>query len=534
MATPLEQALEHYQRGRYIQANQVLAQALRAEPNNPQLWHLAGASARALGKLDGAEQCWRRAIAVAPGYVEAYYNLGLLLQHHGRLEQSVEVYRQGLRQVPDHAPSLNNLGAVLVKLDRSEEARQCCERAVALEPGYARAHHNLGLACAHLGRLDQARRALRRAAELAPEQERARYYRTLAFYQKMSRDDPSLPGMQALARQMDTLPPAEQMELHFALGKAYADLGERERSFAHFLAANREKRQQTPYDEAAELGKLERIGCAYTAELLAARRGQGCREAAPIFIVGMPRSGSSLVEQILASVPGVEGAGENDELGRLAAAVRTADGRPLLPDAIAALPDEGLRQLGDNYLVRMRQRAPRGARITDKTLANFLLIGLIHLALPEAKIVHCRRDPVDTCLSSFSLLFDGHHPYAYDLAELGRYWRAYDALMAHWRAVLPSGVMLELQYEELVGDLEGQSRRLLEHCALPWTPACLEFYKTERAVHTASLIQVREPVFRSSVGKWRAYGELLRPLLDALGDAVPVPPPPAGGGQGEG
>ena len=531
MATPLQQALEHYQRGRYIEANQVLAQALRADPNNPQLWHLAGASARAMGKFDGAEQCWRRAIAVAPAYVEAYYNLGLLLQHQDRLEEAAGIYREGLRQAPDHVPTLNNLGAVLVRLDRSEQARQCCERAIALDPGYASAYHNLGLAYAHLGRLEEARRALRRAVELAPELERARYYRALAFHQKISRDDPALPGMAALARRMAELPPTEQMELNFALGKAYADVGARERSFGHFLAGNREKRRQEPYDEPAELARLERIRQAYTAELLSVRSGHGCHDAAPIFIVGMPRSGSSLVEQILASVPGVEGAGECDELGRLAAAVRLPDGRPLLPDGIRGLPDENLQRLGQDYLARMRLRAPRGMRFSDKTLANFLLIGLIRLVLPEAKIVHCRRDPVDTCLSCFSHLFDGHHPYTYDLAELGRYWRAYDGLMAHWQAVLPAGVMLELQYEELVADLEGQARRLLDHCGLPWTPACLEFYKTERAVHTASLTQVREPIFRSSMRKWRAYGELLWPLLDALGDAVPVPSPPRGEGE---
>jgi tetratricopeptide (TPR) repeat protein len=522
---PLQQALAHYQQGRYIEANQVLGEALRAQPRDPRLWHLAGTTAQAMGKRDGAEQCWRRAISLAPDYIEAYYNLGLLMQLDGKLDEAVVIYRDGLRQAPEHARTLNNLGTTLMQLDRTEEARPCFERAIAIDPRYDKAHRNLGRAYAHLGRLEEAQRVLQHAAEITPEQERAQCYRTLAYYCEFTADDRALPGMEALAQKIDTLAPKQRMELHFALGKAYSDLGQRERSFGHFRSGNAEKRRLEPYREGAELARLERIRRAYTAELMAARRGHGQAGAAPIFVVGMPRSGSTLVEQILASVPGLHGAGECDEFGRLAAAVRQVSGAPLLPDGIAGVADESLQQLGAAYVQRMQVRTQQSGRISDKSLRNFLLVGLIHLALPQAKIIHCRRDPVDTCLSCYSHLFDGDHPYAYDLAELGRYWRAYDWLMAHWREVLPPGVMLELRYEELVGDLEGQSRRMLEHCGLPWTSACLEFHKNQRAVHTASLVQVRQPLYRSSVQKWRAYGELLRPLLDALGDAVPPAPP---------
>ena len=515
-AEPFDQAREHYRHGRYHEANGVLGPALRAQPGNWQLWNLAGVVAKAMNKLDGAEQCLRRAIALAPDYVEAHYNLALLLQQGKRAEEAVAAYRESLRLAPEHKRALNNLSDLLVELDRVDEAIACCRQAIAIDPDYAKAHHNLGRAYSHAGRFDEALPALYRAIALAPEQELESYYRTLAYTKRFSAGDPDLAKMEALAGNMEALPADSAMKLNFALGKAYGDIGERERSFSHLLAGNREMRRQTPYDEAASLAEFERIAAAYSLTLMKARQGAGHKTDVHVFIVGMPRSGSTLAEQILASHPQVYGAGECLDFLALAGVMRIPGNRPLLPDGIAELPDGGLEWLGQGYAERLRPRAPQAGRIIDKNLGNFKHLGLLHLALPNARIIHTRRDPVDTCLSAFSHLFSGDHPYAYDLAELGRYWRAYDRLMAHWRGVLPPGVMLELQYEEVVDDLEGQARRLLAHCGLEWNDACLSFHKTERVVRTASLAQVRQPIYRSSVRKWQAYGDLLQPLLDAL------------------
>jgi tetratricopeptide (TPR) repeat protein len=521
-ASPFQRAREHYLQGRYDEAYQVLGEALPAQPNNAQLWNLAGVVTKAQGRLDAAEECLRRAIALAPDYVVALYNLGLLLQEAKRAEEAVTVYREALRLSPKHARVLNNLSDALVDLDRVDEAIECCQQAIVIDPAYAKAHHNLGRAYSHVGRFDEALPCLYRAIELAPEQDRESYYRTLAFTKRFVPGDPDLAKLEALAQNLAGISPERRMKLHFALGKAYGDVGQRERSFAHLLEGNREMRRQTPYDEAATLDQFRRIEAAYTPTLMQARRSAGYASDTPVFILGMPRSGSTLVEQILASHPAVFGAGECEDFKTLAKVMKIPGDRPLLPDGIAELPDGGLQWLGQGYMERMRLKAPLARRIVDKSLINFLHVGLIHLALPEARIIHTLRDPVDTCLSCFSHLFAGDHPYSYDLAELGRYWRAYDKLMAHWRSVLPPGVMLELRYEEVVDDLEGQARRLLDHCGLEWDPACLSFHKTERTVRTASLTQVRQPIYRSSVQKWRAYGELLRPLLDALQDAVPA------------
>jgi hypothetical protein len=240
------------------------------------------------------------------------------------------------------------------------------------------------------------------------------------------------------------------------------------------------------------------------------RAGQGDPSPVPVFILGMPRSGTTLVEQMLASHPQVHGAGE---LSDFTAAVAGLDG----PDGVPAdIGGAELRRIGARYVARVRPLAPGALRITDKMPANFRFAGLIHLALPNARIIHLRRDPVDTCLSCFSILFGGDQPHTYDLGELGRYYRAYQRLMEHWRAVLPLGVMLEVQYEALVGDFEPQARRIVAHCGLEWDDACLDFYKTQRPVHTASAVQVRRPVYQTSVGRWRPPEDLLRPLLDAL------------------
>jgi hypothetical protein len=241
----------------------------------------------------------------------------------------------------------------------------------------------------------------------------------------------------------------------------------------------------------------------------------------PLFILGMPRSGTTLVEQILASHSEVFGAGELRTFERSVGGLDGPDGAPAsFPEGVASLSAEQFRRLGAIYVEGVAPMAS-AQRITDKMPLNFLFIGLIHLALPNARIIHTRRDPVDTCLSCFSTLFTGEHRVAYELGELGRYYRAYERLMAHWRGVLPMGVMLEVTYEDLVADFDREARRIVAHCGLEWEDACFDFHLTRRPVRTASAAQVRQPIYKSSVGRWRPYKHLLRPLLEAL--AVDLP-----------
>jgi hypothetical protein len=303
--------------------------------------------------------------------------------------------------------------------------------------------------------------------------------------------------------------------LHFALGRTAGKAGADAAAFGHFAAGNRLKRATLDYDGAATGDNFARAAAAFDAAFFARHQGAGDASALPIVIVGMPRSGTTLVEQILASHPEVHGAGELPELGALATALAARTGGRY-PECASAADAAAWGELGADYAAALAALAPDKARVCDKLPGNFSRLGLLRAMAPNAAIIHCRRDPLDTCYSCYSQLFAEGQPFAYEQTELGLYYREYEALMAHWHAVLP-GRILEVRYEDVVGDLEGQARRLLEHCGLEWDPRCLEFHTTRRTVRTASLVQVRQPIYSSSIGRWRRHEKELAPLIEALG-----------------
>ncbi len=491
-----EEALAHY------------AQALAIKPDYAEVENNIGIALQGRGRSPEAIAHFERAVSLKPDYAEAENNLGAALRAVHRYEEAAAHYRRALAANPGSAAAHSNLGSALQLLVRHDQALAQFDRALALKPDLAEAHHGRGTVLRTLGRLDMAQQALERAIALAPR--KAEFYRSLAESKRFAENDPHRTMIEALARDMAALSEEEQVHLHFALGKVYGDVGEDQRAFDHLLQGNALKRRRIVYDEAAALARLDRTRALFSAEFMRERAGQGDPSPVPVFIIGMPRSGTTLVEQMLASHPQVHGAGE---LSDFAAAVAALDGPDGVPPDIGG---EELRRIGADYLARVTPAAPMARHITDKMPANFRFAGLIHLALPNARIIHISRDPVDTCLSCFSILFGGDQPFTYELGELGRYYRGYAALMAHWRRVLPPGVMLEVRYEALVGDFEPQARRILAHCGLAWDDACLDFHNTERPVHTASAAQVRRPVYQTSVGRWRPPGDVLRPLLDAL------------------
>jgi hypothetical protein len=283
------------------------------------------------------------------------------------------------------------------------------------------------------------------------------------------------------------------------------------------MAGNALKRGQIEYDEAVTLGKLARSRAVFTPELIGRLHGLGDPSPQPVFIVGMPRSGTTLVEQILASHPMVHGAGELKTMNDVVLTVRGPDGNTIpYPEFVPSLDPAALKAIGARYVALLRELAPQGERVTDKMPSNYYFVGLIHLALPNARIIHTMRDPVDTCISCFSKLFTAEQNHTYDLGELGRYYRRYERLMAHWRRVLPAGRMLDVRYEDVVADLESQARRIIDYCGLPWDDRCLSFHQTDRPVRTASATQVRQPIYSSAVGRWKVYEKFLGPLLDEL------------------
>jgi len=511
----LEEALASYDR------------ALALRPDYAEVLSNRGLTLHGLERFDEAVANYDQALTLQPEDADSLRNRGLTLHELKRFDDALASYDRALALRPDYAEALSNRGHTLHEMKRFDEARVSYDRALALKPELADAYNGIGNALKVLGNLEEAKKAYLEALRLNPHI--GGVYCNLADLKTFKSDDPHLAAMERLAATQG-ISQNDRMQLDFALGKAYADLKNYPRSFKHLLAGNVGKRATIDYNETTTLGLFDRIAAVFTRDLIASKSGSGDPSAMPIFVLGMPRSGTTLVEQIIASHPMVHGAGELQALSDAIPTARGRDGNTIpFPEFVPALDASALRQIGGRYVAVARElttkgKAPQAERLTDKMPMNYLLIGLIHLALPNAKIIHTIRDPVDTCLSCFSKLFAGEQNHTYNLGELGRYYKRYEQLMKHWRRVLPQGRMLDVRYEDVVADLEGQARRIIAYCGLPWDERCLSFYETDRPVQTASVTQVRQPIYNSAVGRWRRYEEHLGPLLSALGIATSVVP----------
>jgi tetratricopeptide (TPR) repeat protein len=506
------------QTGRHAEAVVWLVKVLEAKPDTLFARNELALSLTKLGRYGEAAEAFENVLRLMPGshpaaqnMAIAYKNIGRDAMKLGRNAAAAEAFERALRVLPDYKPASYGLGDMLNKLGRPQEALAVFEKMLSADPADAMAWLGAGDAKKSIGFLGEARAAYEHAVALQPKF--AVGHRLLAECARFAENDPRLAALEALAREENALSAGEVPDLHFALAKAYDDLNRYGEAFAHLEKANRLKRGMLAYDEGKYLGELRWIREVFTREFLAGSNGSGELSEVPVFVVGMPRSGTSLVEQILASHSAVFGAGELSTLEILI--------QETAPAGTGALDAEGLdarrfSEIGRRYVQELGALAPQALRITDKMTGNFRLIGLIRLALPGARIIHVLRDPLDTCFSCYFHDFD-RLEFTYDPGELGRDYRAYEELMAHWRNVLPDGAMLEVRYEELVEDFEPQVRRILDYCGLKWDTRCLSFHKTERPVTTESAVQVREPLHRNAIGRSRNYAAWLGPLREALG-----------------
>jgi tetratricopeptide (TPR) repeat protein len=442
--------------------------------NEVKLLALKAHALRLLDDYDGAAVLCRDALARGLESAELKRAYGLAQQLAGREEEALSLFEAAAAS--NSAIALSDKGVLLTQLGRMGEACEAFDRALGREPFLADAWYNKANARTH------------------------------------TPGDPDIAAMQALLGAH--CPSRDQVLLHFALGKARMETGDAEGAFAHWHAANRMKRATIDYDAEAALRRMTSMA-AGPASFGATVPATGVRlSEVPVFVVGMPRSGSSLLEEILASHPQVHGGGELLQL-------RSMFERGVVEGAGAAAPGVD-SSIAEAVCGKLQRVAPHAERIVDKDLANFLYLGVIHRIFPRARIIHCRRDPLDTCFSAYSRLFVGNWEFTYDLGELGRYYRGYHALMAHWREMLPSETFLEIDYEALVAEPERETRRVLDFIGLPWHEACLRFFETTRRVGTASFAQVRQPIYRSSIGRSRSVSPHLRPLVEALGDLAPA------------
>ncbi|HTB04519.1 MAG TPA: sulfotransferase [Bradyrhizobium sp.] len=502
--------------GRAAEAEATYRQALALQPDDPSVLNNLALALKEAERFDEASALLTRSLSLDPGRAKTSTYLALVRLDQKLFPEAEAAAQRALALAPDDPEALNAMGLVRFEQQRSDEALALHRRAVELKPDLADAYNNIGNILKENGELAAARAAFERAIEFDPRE--AGYYFNLADAKKFTEGDVHLAAMEQRVRNPDGLSAGARSRLDFALAKAYDDLGRYDEAFASMHEGNALKRGRIDYDEAGTLGLFDRIRSTFDPSLLAAGASSGYASTLPVFVVGMPRSGTTLVEQILASHPAAHGAGELNDFNVLVDRMAGSRGNAFrYPEDSPALTTDQLRALGQAYVDGLRRRAPSAERVTDKMPANFLFLGLIHLALPGARIIHVLRDPPDTCLSCYSKLFTAEQNFTYDLGELGRYYRKYAELMAHWRAVMPEGRMLEIRYEDVISDLEGSARQLIEHCGLDWDPSCIAFHKSQRPVRTASAAQVRRPIYRTSLGRWRAYEPHLAPLLAELG-----------------
>ncbi|MDE2182734.1 MAG: sulfotransferase [Alphaproteobacteria bacterium] len=499
-----------YLKGRFDDARRCFERMIELEPANAAAHANLGNALKMLGQLDRSLESCARALELNAKLVEPHIVMGGINLVKGRFEDSRKGFAQALAARPDHAAALEGLGNALIAQGRATDAIATFQRLVALRPDSAGAHFGLANAYHQLGRLAEGRRALEQAIVLAPHEPKLHY--ALAKSARFTADDARLPGLRSLERRSAQMPPRDRATLHFALAKAEEDLGRYPEAFAHLTTANEAMRSTLDYDSAAEAAEIRSIRDLVPARIFPGEKPHGTGSELPIFVVGMPRSGTSLVEQVLASHPQVFGGGElplfEDEILAVIGTRRASWGEP---------SPRQLVDIGARYVAQLRSLAPDASRITDKMPGNFRYLGLIHLALPNARIIHVKRDALDTCFSCYATLFESTLNFTYDLTDLGRIYNAYEDLMAHWRSVLPEDAMLELSYEELVTDFEAQVGRLLAFCDLPWDERCLRFYEAGNAVRTASQHQVRQRLFHSSIARSRNYARWLEPLSGLLG-----------------
>jgi len=487
---------------------------LATRPHDVEALRMLAHGAAARDVADEAERLLRQAIALAPDFIAAHADLASLLCRLERAEEAIALLDESIAKHPDAIWPLS-IKAAVFSAERLAEEALAAHKAVVLRAGHAAVPWmNYAHALKAAGNTEAAIIAYRKAINRDPANGSSWWglanLRTIRF----SADDLALMEQALSAKNRD---PLQQVHLHFALGKAFGDLGKYERSFRHYQEANRLRGALVPYEPERTRDFVDRSKALFTAQFFSDRRGLGCDADDVIFIVGMPRSGSTLVEQILASHPMIEGAGELFELPSIASKLtRGEETQASLPDAIARIPGDGLRSVGKRYL-RSVQRHRRTDRpfFTDKMPANWQLVPLIHLALPNAKIIDVRRNPLPCCFSGFATYFNVHTSFPTDLADLGRHYADYTRLMAHMDSLFPKRVH-RVHYENLVEDVETETKRLLDYLGVPYDPACLSFYDNSRAVHTPSAQQVREPINRDGLNHWRNYEPWLAPLSEGL------------------
>jgi tetratricopeptide (TPR) repeat protein len=535
--------------GNYAAAERYFGKAIHIDPGLATAHYNLGIAQKYQGKLEDAAGSYRQAIACTPDIPDYYNNLGNVYMELQQLDEAIDCFTQALQLQPDSADCYYNLGKALRSRGLRQDAVDAFNNALTCRPGFAAALKELARVHLSLGDADSAEKYYTQASDADPADNGAvaglanvfvskhEYQRAFAILEPRIGErcpDASIAtafadiARHAARREKEAVELLERAlqgpkqpgrddcaQILFRLGHFHDRMQQYDTAFEHFRRGNELRGSATDHDEGDLSVELIRDSFSRAFIHAAPRSDQPTDQA--VFIIGMPRSGTTLVEQVIASHPRAHGAGELDTLPALLASIPGLVGAGnLLPDGLKLLDRAHVTTLAGQYLTHLKSLAPGAARITDKLPANFINLGFISLLFPGARVIHCRRMPLDTCLSCYFQDFSGHHPYATDLQALGRYYRRYQRLMEHWEEVLEIN-LLEVDYEALVNDFETVCRTIIGFCGLEWDPACLAFHRHDRVVATASAGQVVKPLYSSAVGRWKHYEKHLASLIAALG-----------------
>ncbi len=498
------------------EALQTYGRAMKLEPKNGELFRLRAQAFLMKNDLRKAEQACQRSIKLLPGLMSSHMTMARIQERMKKFREAEKSYRTALALNPKSAQTHCALGKILfLNKDMFGEAERHLGRAIELRPDFAEAKLALANAYVTKGRMNEAEILLEEIVSTEPENVDA--YRQLAHIRKAGgKEYDHLSKMEALISD-PKVNVIKKAELHYGLAEAFDHMGEYDKAFSHIFDANESDGSRNIYDMETPQRQYKEIKEVFTHEFFEERRGYGLATEVPVFIVGMPRSGTTLTEQIIASHPESFGAGELNEIGKMKTHIRRIVGpSKKFPHSVADLRQRAVTGLAQGHLNYLRRLDAKALRVTDKMPFNLFSLGLIALLYPNCKIFWCRRNLLDNCLSCYFLRFVDHMAYATDLYNLGRFYRIHEQIMEYWHEALPITIH-EVKYDDMVADQEGMTRRLIENCGLEWDDKCLAFYKDERAVKTPSNWQVRQPIYKSSSGRWRNYEKHLKPLIEGLG-----------------
>ena len=491
--------------------------ALTIKPDLPEAFFNLGCIFNAQSKTGEAIAYFEKALSIKPDFPEINRLLGFIYANQDDQEKAAVHFEREFDINPGHYKALTDLGKTFMKIEKFQQAADCFERAIAINPEYSDAYSNFGGLLNYLGDKEGAIHNLHKSISLKPEKAYSHF--TLASLQKYSGNEKHINDMEELLSSPE-IDDDQRILLSFALGKAWEDSGQYERAFEHLENGNNLKRSKFEYSIEGAKASFDHIKKIINKSFLSAQKVAGTSDETPIFIFGMPRSGTSLVEQIVASHSCVFGGGERDYVSKIIfGSNSTMSGPEFLENVIARDFSSCISRLADEYIKRIRKLSSTAKYITDKMPYNFIYLGFISKCFPNAKLIHCKRNPLDNCLSIFKNIFESGNEYAYNLVETGKYYKLYEDLMKHWCETLAVPIC-DVVYDDIIVDQKKETERLLRYCNLPWEDNCLSFYKTEGVVKTASVAQVRKPIYKGSVELWRKYSDRLGPLIEILSDSL--------------